>query len=1026
MVATELLLILVTERRQFAGVWEVETGVLWILPAALSAAAPVGLLGAGLLALTERSAARAPRSILCALVGLFSAGVAWGVGGGRHLADPSTRGGFAALVGLVAALAAFGLAPRLAAQLKRRPGLIAFGALISIVLLELVNRLVLVRLYPAFHWALALLTLLVAPVVAWGWIHPVRRSKLRSAISLGLSLLLPALLVFPTAPRLARLDNFRFVLIERAPVLGRVLELSARIAPPDPGSPGDPCAPGQSCRETPAEEAAGPTLDLTGRDVLLISIDALRADHVGTYGYARPTTPNLDRLARQGAVFEQAYTATPHTSYALVSLMTGKYMRPLLLQGAGADSDTWASILRTYGYRTAGFFPPAVFFIDPARFEPFQKNSLGFEYVKVEFAEGEARIRQVKDYLTNAPPQPPLFVWVHLFGPHEPYVAHPAHPFGERDIDRYDSEIAAADVTLGAIVERFRASRPNAAVIVTADHGEEFGEHGGRYHGTTVYEEQLRVPLILSVPGAVGPRRIREVVSTVDLLPTVLGALAIPRPPRLRGRDLGPLLIGRRPEQAGIAYGETEEHVLLARGTERLVCLRRIGACKLYDLLEDPGQTVDLGSTRPAQLEALRAELRAWSASHGRYESQGLRADGKAWPAPIVRGLAGDGEVASEVAALLDDVEVGIRRKAAEVLVELRRPEVAPALRLALGRDEDTEVQKLCALALTRLGEGAPLVLELLNDSRYRRLASLALGEAGDPRGLPGLLDWWRDKPSRDFARSKEILSALANLRAEQAVVPLITELDDVRLRPEIAATLAQIGEKSARGPLARALSQERSVSARAALFRALIELGARYELASPLVRFLGVPDPLSGGLSIALEARILKHVGGPSDRELERLREFSALGTRVRVVVPRGGNGTGVRALVRVECPRSMERGELLLGSAEHLVRYDKKGKLIPQRKLPELDSTRALRLTVPCSGEPLELFATLPESVPARPASTTEVIVFASRGIRVHALALVPLADELPPPAPKPWKGEEPMLSEERTLDEEVPGSP
>src|SRR5690606_21496914 len=113
-------------------------------------------------------------------------------------------------------------------------------------------------------------------------------------------------------------------------------------------------------------------------------------------------------------------------SYSVTSLMTGKYMRPLLLQGAGQDSDTWAGLLRTYGYRTAAFYPPAIFFIDTDRFDSFKQRGLDFEYQKVEFAEGEKRLSQVQGYLERqAQNAERLFLWVHFFGPHEPYVKQP-------------------------------------------------------------------------------------------------------------------------------------------------------------------------------------------------------------------------------------------------------------------------------------------------------------------------------------------------------------------------------------------------------------------------------------------------------------------------------------------------------------------------------------------------------------------------------------------------------------------------
>jgi hypothetical protein len=303
-------------------------------------------------------------------------------------------------------------------------------------------------------------------------------------------------------------------------------------------------------------------------------------------------------------------------------------------------------------------------------------------------------------------------------------------------------------------------------------------------------------------------------------------------------------------------------------------------------------------------------------------------------------------------------------------------------------------------------------VVELLTsqDQRLRRLAALALGESGDKRGGAILIDWWRDAEHRDFQRSRELLAAFATLRLRDVVWFLCTSLSDVRLRPYLARTLAKIGEESARVPLARAFADERSQSARAELAQALVELGAREEIAAPLVRFLGVPDPLANGLETALKARVLPLVGGPGERELPRLRSRSELGTRVRVVVPKGGNGRGVRFLARASCPKGGEPGALVLSSASHLVRYDRAGKSLPERGVPQLDEKRALKLPLRCESRPLEVFATLPQNLAVRPGTSTEVILFASRNVAVEALALVPLADELPPPPPRPWSPEAP----------------
>src|SRR5262249_42747269 len=160
-------------------------------------------------------------------------------------------------------------------------------------------------------------------------------------------------------------------------------------------------------------------------------------------------------------------------------------------------------------------------------------------------------------------PNERLLLWVHLFEPHEPYVAHPEHPFGERDVDRYDGEIALADDGIGEIVAAVRSARPNAVIVATADHGEAFGEHGERYHGSAVYEEQVRVPLVVVAPGLPGGRRIAAPVQTIDILPTILAALDIPRPARVDGNDLGPWLRAgaEAPEKEASrpAFAETEE-----------------------------------------------------------------------------------------------------------------------------------------------------------------------------------------------------------------------------------------------------------------------------------------------------------------------------------------------------------------------------------------------------------------------------------------------------------------------------------
>lgn len=477
---------------------------------------------------------------------------------------------------------------------------------------------------------------------------------------------------------------------------------------------------------------------------------------------------------------------------------------------------------------------------------------------------------------------------------------------------------------------------------------------------------------------------------------------------------------------AGFAFSETESQTLLARGELRLVCARKVGACALYDVRRDPLQRTDVGQTRPAELAEMRAELRAIEASHGRYEVRGLRAEGKGWPDALRRGIAGDGEAAGDIAGLLDDADATIRRKAAEVLFELSRPEAAPSLRLALVRDEDEEVRRWCALALTRLGEGAPLARELVEDKdrTWRRLAALALAESGDDRGEDVLLAWWREawpsekdrerpvppgrppRPTIPFERAREIVEALSRIRSKAAVIPLIDALGDVRLRPHLAKALARIGQDAARPALALQLEREPYQTARVAIAEALVELGAGPELRAPLIRLLGTPDPLPGGLSVALRAEVLEHVGGPKRREVDRLKRFAKSGVAIGIVVPKAGNGTGLRALCRGRStddrPGEIRVGLRARGGALPAVN-DRKS-LVP-KDAPELDPRRAVTLAVAPGRQAAELFATLPPAVQVRPGDYADFVVYATQNVEVEACAVVPLADEIPPPPPQPW---------------------
>ena len=977
--ALEAVAVGVLHHAHLTGPWELRVALSRILPIAIIAALPIALTSTMIGAALD-DLRRSRRIALTIVAAVAAAALGWGVTFGRHFQNLPIRLGFVALLVLAAAVAVWLGAPYLASARRRFPLAVIAACAVLVLASEVANQLVLHRLYPPFHVALSVLAIGFASWVGRPLVSALSR---RALVGSALCLVVVATALCPIAARdLPQWDNVRFLYVAKAPTLAHALQIAAAVQPVEATTAEVTTEPGPQSERW---------LSWHDRDFLLVSIDAVRADHVGAYGYARRTTPNIDELAKRGVVFERAYSVMPHTSYSMTSILTGKYMRPLLMQGTGQDSDTMAGVLRTYGYRTAAFYPPSLFAIDQERFTWAMQSGLDFEYRKVEYADATLRLQQALDYLNRAPKDHKLLLWAHFFEPHEPYAPAPGFDFGPRDVDRYDAEIAAADDAVGKLVNTTLERRPDTVVIIFADHGEAFGDHGAYYHGTTVYEEQVRVPLIV-VARDLEPRRVDVPVQLIDILPTMLRAMDVPRRPRVRGNDLGTWLTGHG-EGEGFAFSECHDQTLLAEASWRLVCERRIDACSLFDLKQDPQEHADVSAHHPERFERMRQRLRTIEASQGTYERAGSRAEGKDLPPPLVRGIAGDGDAAMDVAALLDDADVVLRRKAGEVLFQLARKETAPALSLAVSRDEDTEVRRWCALALTRLGHGAPLTLELLDDKdvRWRRFAALALAESGDARGEGVLLSWWADADV-PLERRKELAKAFAKIRARNAVVPLTRHLDDEKLRPTLAAALAQIGDPYARIPLLRYFAQERYVHTRLAIARALVDLDSSREIAPALVRFLGVPDPLDGGLRVALDAKILDAIGGPDSDAVGRLAKAGLEGVGFLVVVPKGGNGTGYRVLVRAR-----SNGQ---GSAQ--IRIG--GQTSARRGLPQIDPAKSVTLEV-SPGDWRETYAALPVQAGAAPGRPLHLVVIPDRDAQVEAFAVVPLADEIPPPPPEPW---------------------
>ncbi len=373
-----------------------------------------------------------------------------------------------------------------------------------------------------------------------------------------------------------------------------------------------------------------------GPNVLLITIDTLRADHLGAYGYARPTSPALDRLAADGALFEQGWAHAPSTRYSMPAILVGRHPTevrwgsrcpytggcwdpwpPPLAQ----DNVTLAERLKALGYRTAAllnyrFFEPqggyaqgfdvydnensALHRADPQKGDPVSYGSSSRQQADKAIA------------FLGAHASERFFLWVHFYDVHWVYERHPEVPsFGDTDLDLYDGEIRYTDLHVGRVLDRLRelGLYDRTVVAVTGDHGEGFGEHGVRFHGYHLYGPQTRVPYLVRIPG-VPPVRVPEAVGHVDLVSTILHAVGAPHDATLPGRSLVPLMTGAREPgrtvfQEVLYEGPVTRLAAVAEGHHLVWNQTPDATYELYDLGADPGETRDVAA---APAEAARKE----------------------------------------------------------------------------------------------------------------------------------------------------------------------------------------------------------------------------------------------------------------------------------------------------------------------------------------------------------------------------------------------------------------------------------
>src|SRR5712691_7321599 len=381
-------------------------------------------------------------------------------------------------------------------------------------------------------------------------------------------------------------------------------------------------------------------------NVVVITIDTLRPDHLGCYGYKQIRTPNIDALAADGVRFERAYTPVPVTLPAHSVIFTGTY--PLLsgvhdfaANKLNPAQPTLASVLKEHGYATGAVVASAVldsrfglnhgfdFYYDHFDFNRLQESNLD----EME-RPGNIVADVTLDWLSKNY-QKKFFLWMHLYDPHYPY--RPPAPYSEEYRDRpYDGEIAFADAQVGRLIEflKNKGLYRNTLIILSGDHGESLGEHGEKTHGFFIYNATLHVPLIVHLPGGMHAKTVANLVNLADLMPTVLAALNIQIPAQVQGQSLLPLMSTNEAVDARSLYAETflpRLHFNWSelRGVET-ENYHFIDAPKpeLYDLTKDPGETQNLFPQKKAVSEEMRARLatliRQYSAGQELAEKTGL------------------------------------------------------------------------------------------------------------------------------------------------------------------------------------------------------------------------------------------------------------------------------------------------------------------------------------------------------------------------------------------------------------------
>lgn len=366
-------------------------------------------------------------------------------------------------------------------------------------------------------------------------------------------------------------------------------------------------------------------------NIILITIDALRRDHIGAYGYKRQTTPTIDTLARSSTIFKNSWAHGPSTRYSIPTIITGRYTDQILWDtkvwwpALKAENKTLAEYLKEEGYYTGAI-------LSYNYFDPIRRINQGFDYYNNE----NARLHQGRDpastkgssskeqadltieFLNNHKDNK-FFLWVHFYDPHYQYELHPeVVSFGNSPVDKYDNEIRFTDYHIERVFKTLRelGLYNKTAIVIAGDHGEGFGEHGIKLHGYHLYEAQTNVPLIIHIPGAKA-KQISMPAGLVDIVPTLVNLGGGVPEQSMSGRSLIGEVIGTsngdqdRTLFQSVQYeGPTERRAAVNSKWHLIYNMIPAHTYELYDIENDPEETHDLWGQK--NVDPLKQELLTW------------------------------------------------------------------------------------------------------------------------------------------------------------------------------------------------------------------------------------------------------------------------------------------------------------------------------------------------------------------------------------------------------------------------------